>query len=179
MAISQARADEVNAKMARVASELTSPYAKYPLSAQTGRSMWVNPSGGRTAKDELCFIAGQGKDEPMKKPDYVYGPGTMGYGYYHLLTRDSYKILYVRLQSAAPVACCSCFNKEATRAIDEHDEVTRICYNRSVATIPDDIQAAKDAEAKARGTAKVVYNYTQNEQLFLNGVQTAAFLAGG
>mmetsp|Transcript_18358 Transcript_18358/g.27883 ORF Transcript_18358/g.27883 Transcript_18358/m.27883 type:complete len:179 (+) Transcript_18358:56-592(+) len=178
MVISQKNADEVNAKMARVAPELKSPYAKYPLSAQTGRSMWVNPDGGRTAKGEPCFIAGQGKDQPMKE-HYVYGAGSLGYGYYHLLTRDSHKILYVRLQSTTPFACCSCFNKEATRAIDEHDDITRICYNRSVATIPDDIQAAKDAEAKARGTAKAVYNFTQNEQLVVNAIQTGVFIAHG
>ncbi|KAL7490732.1 hypothetical protein ACHAWT_000269 [Skeletonema menzelii] len=145
MVVSQTCADEINAKMARIAPVLKSPYAQYPLSAQSGRSMWVNPDGGRTAKGEPCFIAGQGKDQPIMKEHYVYGAGSLGFGYYHLLTRDSYKILYIRLQSSTPYVCCSCFNKEATRALDEHDEITRICYNRSVATIPDDIQAVKDA----------------------------------
>jgi len=49
-------------------------------------------------------------------------------------------------------------------------------YNRSVASIPDDEQGARDAIAIARGTAKAVYNFTQNEQLVLNAVQTGAFL---
>ncbi len=159
--------------------ELKSPYARYPLSAQSGRTMWVNPNGGKTSKGEPCFIAGQGKVQPIIKEHYVYGAGTLGWGYYHLLTRDSYNILYVRLSNTTPYMCCSCFNKEATRAIDEHDHITRICYNRSVASIPDDIQAAKDAEAKARGTAKAVYNFTQNEQLVINAVQTGVFVATG
>ena len=126
------------------------------MSAQTGRSMWVKPDGGRTDKGEPCFIAGQGKNQPMKE-DYVYGAGSLGYGYYHFLTRDSHKILYRRLQSETMFACCSCFNKEATKAIDEKDEISRLCYNRSVATIPDDIQAAKDAEANARAAAEAAH----------------------
>ena len=130
-------------------------------------------------KGEPCFIAVKGVTNQPMKEHYVYGAGTLGWGYYHLLTRDSYNILYVRLSNTIPYMCCSCFNKEATRAIDEHDQITRICYNRSVASIPDDFQAAKDAEAKARGTAKAVYNFTQNEQLVINAVQTGVFVATG
>jgi hypothetical protein len=140
--------------------------------------MWVNPNGGTTSKGEPCFIAGQGKDQPMKE-HYVFGAGSMGSGYYHLLTRDSYHILYVRLRSTTPFSCCSCFNKEAQKAFNDHDDITRLCYNRSVATIPDDLQAAKDAEAIARGTAKAVYNFTQNEQLVVNAIQTGVFVARG
>ena len=175
MSISQARADEVNEKMGRVAPELASPFAKYPLSAKSGRNMWVNPNGGTTSKGEPCFIQGQGKTQPMKQ-HYVYGAGSMGFGWYHLLTRDSYRALYNRLHSTAPVPCCA-FSKEARKALHDHDDITRICYNRSVASIPDDLQGAKDAEAIARGTAKAVYNMTQNEQLVLNAVGTGVFVA--
>ena len=135
--------------------------------------MWVNPNGGKTARGEPVFIKGFGKEQPAVKPDYVYGPGTMGFGFYHFLTRESYHILYARLRSTAPSACCSCFNRAARQIIDEHDDVMRICYNRSVASVPDDLQGAKDAEAIARGTAKTIYNFTQNEQLFIGGMQTA------
>ncbi|KAL7535936.1 hypothetical protein ACHAXR_006823 [Thalassiosira sp. AJA248-18] len=179
MSISKARADEVNAQMASVAPELASPYAKYPLSASGGR-MWVNPNGGKTSKGEPCFIPGDGKPtkHTMLRENYVYGAGTMGFGWYHLCSRDPYNILYHRLQSTAPVPCCAC-SKEARKGLCDHDDVSRICYNRSVASIPDDEQATKDAIAIARGTAKAVYNFTQNEQLVINAVQTGAFLAGG
>ena len=172
--VMSSRIDEINQKMARIAPELASSYAAYPLSAKSGRTKWVNPSGGKTAKGEPCFIAGEGKTQPMKH-DYVYGAGSRGFGWYHLLTRDSYNNLYHRLQAATPVPCCAC-SKEARQNLSDHEDVVLIVYNRSVASIPDDEQGAKDAIAIARGTAKAVYNFTQNEQLVLNAVQTGAFL---
>ena len=167
--------DEMNAKMANVAPELASEYARYPLK----RKAWINPEG-KTAKGEPCFIQANGK--ASMKMDYVYGAGPKGFGYYHLLTRDSYVNLYHRLQKEAPVCCCTCspsFRMVSQKEISDHDDVVRIIYNRSVGSIPDDEQAAADAIAIARGTAKAVYNITQNEQLVVNAIGTGVILANG
>ena len=170
MEISKEEVDKVNAKMAKVAPELASPYATYPLSAQSGRSLWVNPTGGTTSNGEPCYIKGEEPQSQSIKEHYVYGPGSLGIGYYHLLTRDAYGALYARLHQSLPVTCCCFSSKEARETLDDHDTVMRICYNRSVASIPDDVQAARDAEAIARGTAKRVYNFTQNEQLVIMAI---------
>tara|TARA_B100001142_G_C14137585_1_gene579352 strand:+ start:407 stop:889 length:483 start_codon:yes stop_codon:yes gene_type:complete len=133
---------------------------------------WIDP-GGKTADGKPLFIQGDGKEEPVRKVDYVYGAGPFGWGYYHLLTRNSYGILFPRLQSSMPVVCCCFGTKDARSQHSDHEDVTLIVYNRSVATIPDDRQAARDAIAIARGQAKAIYNMTQNEQLFINGVGLA------
>lgn len=178
--ISASRAAEVNEQMKRVAPELDSSYATYPLSIQSGQKLWVDPAKGKTSKGEPVFIKGDGRPTATTqvKPDYVYGAGPLGFGWYHLLTRDSYNALYRRLQSTQPSMCCA-FSKAARRQVSDHEEVTKICYNRSVASVPDDLQAAKDAMDIARGTAKAVYNFTQNEQLVVNAVQTGAFIRNG
>ncbi|KAL7551355.1 hypothetical protein ACHAWF_014555 [Thalassiosira exigua] len=165
MSISKSRSDEVNARMARVAPELSSPYAKYPLSASGGRK-WVSPGGGTTPKGEPCWIQGQGKAtaQTPRRDHYVYGPGSCEFGYYHLLTRDSYNILFVQLQNKAPTACCA-FGTETRRRISDHDEVQRLCYNRSIYSVPDDEQATKESIAIARGEAKAAYHCSQNEQI--------------
>ena len=173
MEISKEKVDKINAVMANVAPELASPFAKYPLSAQSGRSLWVNPTGGKTSNGEPCYIKGSESQIRQIKEHYVYGSGSLGIGYYHLLTRDSYSALYARLHNSLPVACCCFSSKEVRKEADDHDTVMRICYNRSVASIPDDLQAARDAEAIARGTAKKAYNFTQNEQLVIMAVQAA------
>lgn len=134
--------------------------------------MWVDPRG-KTAEGKPLFIKGEGSQEPARKDDYVYGPGPLGWGYYHLLTRVSYEILFRRMHSSTPFVCCCFATKEARMQLSDHEDVRLIMYNRSVASIPDDKQAAKDAIAIATGTAKAVYNYTQNEQLVFNMVNLA------
>eukprot|EP00957_Ditylum_brightwellii_P098248 7485668-Ditylum_brightwellii.AAC.1 len=109
----------------------------------------------------------------MKRADYVYGAGPLGFGHYHLLTRESYVILYNRLANEAPIPCCAC-TKMARQELSEHDDARIICYNRSVASIPDDAQGAKEAEEIARGVAKATYEYTQNEQLVLGAIGAVA-----
>lgn len=155
--------------MARVASELSSPYAKFPLK----RKAWLSPAG-KTAKGEAAYISAP-SGSPARA-NYVHGPGSRGFGYYHLLTPDSYKALYARLHNQAPNPCCAC-SKVARQELSDFDDVKTIVYNRSVARIPDDDQGREDALAIARGEAKAVYNFTQNEQLILGAVQTGAFVA--
>ena len=50
--------------------------------------------------------------------------------------------------------------------MDDYEEVKKIMWYRSKGSVPDDVQAQKDAIAIAQGTSKMIYNYTQNEQLF-------------
>ena len=50
--------------------------------------------------------------------------------------------------------------------MDDYEEVKKIMWYRSKGSVPDDVQSQKDAIAIAQGTAKMIYNYTQNEQLF-------------
>lgn len=175
--LNSAKADEINQMMVLVAAELASPYAKYPLIASNGgeSKMWVAPEG-KTAKGEPCFIQGPGKYQPSMKDDYIYGSGPLGFGWYHLLTRDSYHALHRRLLSSAPVPCCA-FSKAARQELSDHEDVSAIVYNRSVASAPDDEQGAKDAINIAKGTAQKAYNWTQNEQLVVGAVSTGVTLA--
>eukprot|EP00563_Minutocellus_polymorphus_P000882 CAMPEP_0181033432 /NCGR_PEP_ID=MMETSP1070-20121207/7251_1 /TAXON_ID=265543 /ORGANISM="Minutocellus polymorphus, Strain NH13" /LENGTH=176 /DNA_ID=CAMNT_0023110853 /DNA_START=145 /DNA_END=675 /DNA_ORIENTATION=+ len=167
--------EKTNEKMARVAPELASEFARYPLK----RKMWVAPTG-KTAKGEPCFIVGdEGSNGGLMKIDYVYGRGVLGLGYYHLLTRDAHAILYKRLFNEAPVCCCTCspsFALVPRAQVSDHDDVVIICYNRSVASIPDDEQAAKDAYNISRGTAKAHYQFQQNEQLIVGAITTGVVL---
>lgn len=120
---------EINAKMARVCPELSSPYAAYPLLI----TEWLGPS--RTGSNgEIGFIQEVSRNAPSK-PDYVHGPGPNGVGYYHLLTRDSYRILYNRLNNEAPDTGCFCSGSAQKNMVGVED-VKKILYNRSVATIP-------------------------------------------
>jgi len=158
--------ERMNTKMANVAPELSSSYAIYPLRG----THWVETSG-TISNGDSCFVA-NGDDGLNNKIDYVHGPGPHGRGYYHLLTRHAYVILYTRLHKERPgnALCCCINSKDVRDAISDHDEVESIVYNRSVASKPDDYQAAKDAIAKSQGIANNLYNVTQTEQLIVMAV---------
>ena len=155
-------AEETNRKMAKYCPELASEYAKYPMQ----RAKWLDPRE-LDPEGKPCYIQGP---DAGPKPNYVFGPGKCGRGYYHLLTRFSYQILYARLANAQPTACCAC-NAKARKEVDEYDDVARIVYNRSVASIPNDEQAYKDAISGARSTAQSWSTGLQIEQqavMFVN-----------
>jgi hypothetical protein len=157
--------EEINRQFANVASELSSSYATYPLA----KSHWVDHKG-TTATGEPCFVA-NAEENAMEKPDYVHGNGPLGRGYYHLLTRQAYAILYGRLTKSRPSGGCCCFGTQDVKdAASDHDDVQTIMYYRSVASKPDDFQAVKDAIAKAEGVADSYYNITQTEQLIVMAV---------
>ena len=134
---------EINEMMERVAPELRSEYAKYPLA----RSAWLKPSemGPNSA---MGFIKA---DTKSFKEHYVYGRGHDGTGHNHILTRHAYIILTGRLQNSAPVGLC-CF-AESRKAADEHFEVKQICFNRSVSSIPDDVAAARAGLTESQAVA--------------------------
>jgi len=163
-ASSNQRYDALNAKMARVMPELESEYARYPLDIG---SRWLDPKE-KGKRGEPCFV--KGPDVGLKL-GYVFGRGKFGFGYYSLLTRYSYQNLYARLQNEMPACagCCSIFLSQASRKeLDEWDDVKRIVYARSVASVPNDAVAQSDALKQAQGTAQMWYNAGQNEQLAVN-----------
>ena len=72
----------------------------------------------------------------------------------------------------APGGCCAC-SKAARKEYSDWDDVKRIVYNRSVASVPDDKVGAQDAVNGARQTAQNWHNGLQNEQLAIGAVQLA------
>jgi hypothetical protein len=167
---SKTKEDEMNAKMVKVAPELASSYARYPLNG----SRWLMPKE-KGPKGEPCFIASP--TDTGLKPDYVYGSGRGGKGYYHLLTRDAYNILHPRVAGQAPSGCCAC-SAESRKEVDDHDDVRRLMYNRQMATIPNDAVGASDGLAAAQQTAQDSLQYDQNVQTGIGIMQTAANFSG-
>jgi len=166
MATDSERIKANNAKMVKFAPELASKYATWPLR----RDRWYELN--EVDEDGKPIFVAQATKGP-DKDDYVYcslAPKDYGAGYYHLLHPVSYVNLFKRLESEAPPAGCCCGNAETKKEYDEYDDVRTIVYNRSVASKPDDAQAAKDAIAKAQGVANKTYNVTQNMQLVLFAV---------
>lgn len=137
---------ELNAKMVKFCPELASKYAQYPMQMKS----WVSPTA-KAPNGDSCWISAP-MGSPLKQ-DYVLGPGQNGRGYYHILTRDSYKILYARLTHEMPGCCCA-FSAAKRKELSDWDDVKTVVYNRSVARIPDDNQAKKDAISIARGAAQ-------------------------
>ena len=81
--------------MPKVAPELASSYAKYPLKEKS----WLGPNA-KGPKGEPCFIK---ESDNGIKMDYVYCKnGINGPGYYHLLTKTSYVNLYSRVVNSPP-----------------------------------------------------------------------------
>ena len=88
---SNRRSFELNAAMVRIAPELSSVYAEYPML----RQRWLGPHE-TGPKGEPCFI--EAKQDEGRKPDYVYCKrGISGPGYYSLLTKIAYVNLYGRV----------------------------------------------------------------------------------
>jgi hypothetical protein len=135
-----------NAKMVKFCPELESEYARYPMSHRK----WLDLKA-TTANGEKAFLKEPNNKNNIVKLDYVYGPGPLGRGYYHIMTRPAYVILYHRLLSQAPPGCCCALDQDSRNNYDQWDDVKRIVRARSVATQPDDQVAAADQIGNARG----------------------------
>ena len=150
---------ETNDKMARTAPELASVYAKYPLR----KEYWLDVNG-KLDENTPAFIPYKkdphGGTPPLKK-DYVWGPGSRTWGYYHILTREAYVTINGRLSNIVMIDCCCLGTPEQKFS----DEVIQIVYNRSIASKPDDFLAMKEALELARGISIMHYNQTQGNQL--------------
>lgn len=126
----------MNAKMVYFAPELASEYAEYPIHLKC----WLKATD-TDPKGEPCFIAvpAPRKDRQLMKlkPNYVFGPGPRGFGYYHLLTKSSYLALHARMTHENPVSCCS-FSKAAREEYYNFDDVKRLVFARSRSRKPAD-----------------------------------------
>jgi hypothetical protein len=128
----------VNAQLEKLIPEIAaSKYGKYPLH----QAEWLPVKTGTNPDGGPGFVKGP-YDGP--KTDYVFGTGPQGELYYHLLTQQSYVILYKRLRVAEPSAVCTCFSSKAREEIEEHAAVKDIMYYRAYASTPNDTQASKE-----------------------------------
>lgn len=157
--------------MTMACPELASSYAQYPMR----REAWLKVDGqgpgnvpGFISSPSFQglkqnYVFGQPKHRGVAKEQYAVG-------YYHLLTRESYNILFRRVSEAAPVACC-CFGD--AKMADAYGTTKTICWNRSLASKPDDQLGAQEALQIAQQIANRTYNWTQNEQLVVHAVLLA------
>lgn len=158
-------AEAKNRQLQMVFPELASKYAQYPLQ----REAWLSLDG--TGPESAPAFVGGGNIG--MKEHYVYGSGPKEHGYYHVLAREAYSILFKRARSEAPPAgCCTpCFgSQEARDLLDAWDSTKTICYNRSVSSRPNDHIAAQEAHEIARKIANNTYNATQNQQLAIHAI---------
>ena len=154
-----------NENMVKVAPELASSFAQYPIK----RKAWLHPSANINDSGTPAFISNpevrnnrRATMPPVLKLDYVYGRAKLGWGYYHLLTKESYIALWGRLRNEAhPPARLCCF---ASPIGELYEEVKAIVYNRSTATRPDDILAYQESIVVSQGTAQAHYNVDQTIQ---------------
>jgi hypothetical protein len=146
----------INAKLEKIIPEIAaSRYGKYPMYG----IRWLHVTEDKNPDGENCYIKGP---DVGPKTDYVFGPGTHGEMYYHLLTKQSYVILCHRLQKTVPkgiweICACisSCFSSiEGRQEARDRVEVCNIIYMRAKASIPDDQQARSDNLHEAQGEAE-------------------------
>ena len=150
---------EKNERMARVAPELESSWAAYPLN----RKDWLDNAAtlsnedGSTSPAFIPYEKDPSFPTPALKADYVWGFGPQGFGYYHLLTRDAYKVLTTRVKNKGPPLqyCCLGPPSDSKFSSEDYDVVLEIVYNRSIASTPDDMLAHKEAINIARGLTSV------------------------
>lgn len=140
-----------NAKMAELVPELKSKYGQCPMK----RDKWVRASE-TVPNGQPAFIAhpkpSKGQTNPVKE-DYVWGPGSKGFGYYHLTTQDAYKALGARLANEA-VPGCGCFGGSSMSSKDKSDlkQIEILMYSRGQSPKPDDAYA-KEHAIQANGQA--------------------------
>lgn len=136
--------ESINAMMGRVVPELNSSYAAYPMANKA----WVSASG-KAPDGQPAFEASpkapKGETKPLKK-DYVWGPGTRGFGYYHMTTKEAYVILSARLQheagGSAHAGCCGrSKTSDETPRQEALKEIHHLMYFRSQSPVPNDKEA--------------------------------------
>jgi len=115
-----------------------------------------NEDGTSSTPAFIRYKKDSGYPAPTFKEDCVWGAGPQGWGYYHLLTKNAYKVLHYRLHKEATPRqewCCIRSSNPAVVAREDYDVVNLILYNRSNASIPDDFKAQVEAVDHARGSA--------------------------
>eukprot|EP00581_Thalassiosira_minuscula_P012943 CAMPEP_0183721572 /NCGR_PEP_ID=MMETSP0737-20130205/13808_1 /TAXON_ID=385413 /ORGANISM="Thalassiosira miniscula, Strain CCMP1093" /LENGTH=176 /DNA_ID=CAMNT_0025951609 /DNA_START=48 /DNA_END=578 /DNA_ORIENTATION=+ len=147
---------DIHQKM-QLVPELRSRHARHPLN----RSHWIHPTKeARTPQadgDEATFIAypkpQKGQTVPVKE-GYVWGPGSKGFGYYHLLTKDSYVALAARLANETTPTISCCFGGKPKTSKDDTEDIRHVyqfvVYPRSKSPVPNDSVAYSHGIAEGR-----------------------------
>ena len=135
---------EVNRELCRVAPVLASPHARYPLHK---KNRWLQPFE-TTVDGKPAFIPTKEFPHSLIEldtdlPDYVWGYGPLGKGYYHLLTREAYKNLFDYMNIAEfgglsfflKVMNTPCYRRKSR----ELHEIKAIIHNRCCSKTPEDV----------------------------------------
>mmetsp|Transcript_27218 Transcript_27218/g.39870 ORF Transcript_27218/g.39870 Transcript_27218/m.39870 type:complete len:174 (-) Transcript_27218:247-768(-) len=151
MGLPPAAKPDVNVIIRKVIPEFAeTKYGAYPMN----ESAWLSPAAKVPGSGQPGFIRHQDKSTATLKQDYVWGPGTRAFGYYHLLTQEAYVILAARLQSmSAATKGCGCFgggsDDPSKGTPDEIKKVQLIMYARSKSPVPKDAYASEFAVQEA------------------------------
>ena len=154
--------DEIkNAKLEKIIPEIAaSKYGKYPMHG----IRWPHVTEDFSPEGEPLYIKGPYQGD---RTNYVFGPGTHGELYYHLLTKPSYVILCKRMEKSVPKGILGevcdfvtsfCISREKLQARHDNVEVCNILYMRARASIPDDEEALNGMLQDARGEAEFYGN---------------------
>eukprot|EP00545_Synedropsis_sp_CCMP1620_P014548 CAMPEP_0119013640 /NCGR_PEP_ID=MMETSP1176-20130426/8652_1 /TAXON_ID=265551 /ORGANISM="Synedropsis recta cf, Strain CCMP1620" /LENGTH=136 /DNA_ID=CAMNT_0006966745 /DNA_START=56 /DNA_END=466 /DNA_ORIENTATION=- len=132
----------MDVKMKNSAPELESKYARFPMKSERWRAT------DEVIDGQPCFIPQAYKGV---KNNYIWGNRRAGKGFYHLVTRESYGILFDRLTDEIPYGgCLSCWMDDKTgKQMVDLIEVRELVLHRSKASIPDDDVAKKEAKKAA------------------------------
>jgi hypothetical protein len=109
---------------------------------------WTNPLG-ETRHGIPGFVRADVRSSNPKKPDYIFGRGSRGIGYYHVTTKQSYEILSKRITAQkqkveariCQIDCCWC-------CASSHDPAVRLCLENEVQELGEYLAIVK-ARAKA------------------------------
>lgn len=131
----------LNDAMAFYVPELKSRYGQYPMNhgAQWLSAKCTHPDG-----KPAFLAAGAPPNQNEEKDlidDYVWGPGTLGFGYYHLTTKESYKILAARLRELSAPNLAGVFSKAKRQRKEQLKQIEIILYYRSASPVPQDAHA--------------------------------------
>jgi len=138
--------DHVNRAMVKYFPELTSDYARYPM---TGRRRWLDIARDKVGpKGDPLFVARLSpqvfEGRAVRVKDYVYGHGPLGCGYYSLLTKESYVVLArdfnedERSRQSWGEKIRRIFSRRARREYDLWDLAGYVVFMRAHSSHPDD-----------------------------------------
>ena len=160
-----AKHEALNERLVAFLPELDSRYGRTPLQYRR----WYAP-GDTLDNGEPVFVPAD-TDQGLKQ-DYVYCVSRKRFGekipagYYHLLTPMAHEQLFLRLRRTKP-------HKGDRR---NFQEIRRLVEYRCYASIPDDVQAAREAVLHAQTGRDVAGRFGNSLYLPL---LTSVFLLGG
>mmetsp|Transcript_12363 Transcript_12363/g.23166 ORF Transcript_12363/g.23166 Transcript_12363/m.23166 type:complete len:172 (+) Transcript_12363:125-640(+) len=133
--------NRINDELSRVAPVLSSPFARYPLH----RERWLKPfetlSDGRPAFIPTSNFPHSLMNLDTDIPDYVWGYGSLGKGYFHLLTKEAYKNLldYMNMTELEVTNYMGSIFPGYHKRQQEFEEVKNIVHRRYCLKKPDEV----------------------------------------